>query len=160
MQPGCAAEFSPVPPESHRTGCRGLSRRGWPQARSRLRRQFSGVAVHSPIRRFVYSGPGFHLREHQKSAPSCNDIDLAERTPPPPCQNAESFRDEECGRAAFGRNADVKRRLPLRSRLTPSGTRRQFTACHSRRLWSERARVDRFRAADARSRQRPRRPRP
>src|SRR5512143_2882751 len=84
---------------------------------------------------FVESPPLFHFGEYKQLAPPRNDVDLAERTAPTPCQNAKSLCDEKGGRPAFSRDAETKRGLPLGARRVPYGTRRLFTVGHPRHLW-------------------------
>ena len=85
--------------------------------------------------------------------PARDDVDFAERRFPTPRQNAEALGDQKRGGAALGRNAELKRDLPLRPRRgLPAACAFGKTVTaprHRRHPWSARARADRPRGASA-----------
>src|SRR5262249_56455745 len=56
------------------------------------------------------------LDEYEQRAAARDDVDLAERAPPAPRQDAKALGDQERRRATLGRDAGAERDLPLRTR--------------------------------------------
>ena len=77
--------------------------------------------------REVAGGPRLHLHGNDDPPVKSDNVDLAERTFPAPCQDAVAVRDQPGGGTAFGRKPEAEGNLPLRRRL---GRARQVTARH------------------------------
>ena len=57
-----------------------------------------------------------HLDEDERAAPARHDVDLADRTAEAPRHDAIALCDQQCGGAAFGREPECERNLPLGAR--------------------------------------------
>ncbi len=103
-------------PARHRNGCRRRRRHCWP-ARSRqramIRRCWRGMTASAASSSLLAR---LHLDEHQRVAPPRHDVDLAHRAAPAPPHDAIALGDQVGGGAAFRRQAERERDLPVRAR--------------------------------------------